>query len=389
MRRDDDFKVTMDDEIMVKDLISGYLENEETNEIRAWAGKLDVRPAYQRGFVYKEKNLYKRDAVIDTILNGFPLSVFYWVDRENGRYEVLDGQQRIMSICQYSKNEFSIPFNGRQVSFKRLLEDEERDFLNYPLMVYFCRGTQSKKLKWFRRINVAGEPLNDQELLNASYAKGKWLGEAKKIFSKPKNNGAYNKGRPYVNGTPIRQDILRTAIKWINDGDIKGYMEKHEMDTDAEPLRKHYYKVIDWVIDTFGEDNKRTEMKYVDWGTLYKEHHKKKWNAVELEKQVAELMTNKDIKNKKGIYPYVLDGNEKHLKYRDFEDEDKRVRFEEQKGKCAYHESSNCKAGDRVFDDYTEMHADHIKPWDKGGETELDNLQLLCATCNITKGNRG
>ena len=249
--------------ITVRELTAGYVDNNE-NGVRAYDGKLDVRPPFQREFVYKEK---QRDAVIDTLTQGFPLNVMYWAVREDGTFEIIDGQQRTISICQYVNGDFAFDFRY----FHNLQQDEQDQILSYELQVYICSGTDSEKLKWFKTINIAGEELTDQELRNAVYA-GPWVSDAKRYFSK---NGcpAAKIGSDYLTGSAIRQDYLETAIDRISDGNIELYMSNHQHDVNAAPLWQFFQSVITWVDTTFRPTKERKKiMKGVEWGILYKQY---------------------------------------------------------------------------------------------------------------------
>lgn len=354
-------------QIKVRDLVRDYKDNQELG-IVGYGGKLDIRPPYQREFIY---NANQREAVIDTVYNGFPLNVMYWGTREDGSFEVIDGQQRTISLCQYVSGEFS--YNMRY--FGNLQLDEQAKILNYELQVYVCTGTDSEKLKWFKTINIAGEKLTNQELLNAVYA-GPWLSDAKRHFSKS-NCPAYQMGKDYVSGSPIRQDFLETALRWISEGNIEVYMGKHQKCPNANELWLYFQSVIAWVTATFPK--KRKEMKCVDWGELYNQYKDNPQDSAWLETEVARLMQDSDVTAKKGIYPYLLTGKEKHLNIRAFDDNMKREVYERQLGICP--------CCGRHYE-IEEMHADHITPWSKGGRTIADNCQMLCADCNRKKGNK-
>jgi hypothetical protein len=351
--------------ITVRELTAGYEDNAELG-VRAYDGKLDVRPPYQREFVYKDK---QRDAVIHTLRHEFPLNVLYWAVRDDGTYEVIDGQQRIISICQFVEGDFA--FEGRY--FHNLQSDEQEQVLGYTLMVYFCTGTDSERLAWFRTINIAGEVLTDQELRNAVYA-GPWVSDAKKYFSKT-GCPAYALGSDYLTGSPIRQDYLETATKWINNGDIEGYMAVHQHKPNANELWLYFQKVIAWVKLTFPV--LRKEMKSVDWGKLYNEFKDKELNPVELEAKIAALMADDDVTRKRGIYVYVLNGQERNLSIRAFTDNQKREAYERQKGICPV-------CGEHY--ELAEMEADHHTPWHEGGKTIASNCRMLCKNDNRLKG---
>lgn len=354
-------------QIKVKDLVRDYKDNQELG-IVGYGGKLDIRPPYQREFIY---NANQREAVIDTVYNGFPLNVMYWGTREDGSFEVIDGQQRTISLCQYVSGEFS--YNMRY--FGNLQLDEQEKILNYELQVYVCTGTDSEKLKWFKTINIAGEKLTNQELLNAVFA-GPWLSDAKRHFSKS-NCPAHQIGKDYVSGSPIRQEYLETALDWISEGNIEVYMGKHQKCPNANELWLYYQSVIAWAAATFTKARK--EMKSVDWGMLYNKYKDVPQDSAKLEEEASRLMKDSDVTAKKGIYPYLLTGNEKYLSIRAFDDNMKREVYERQLGICP------C-CGKRY--EIEEMHADHITPWSKGGRTIADNCQMLCADCNRKKGNK-
>jgi hypothetical protein len=353
-------------EITIKDLVKDY-EDKQEEGVYGYGGKLNIRPKYQREFVYKDK---QRDAVIDTVQKKFPLNVMYWV--KNGKtYEVLDGQQRTISICQYVKGEYSI--NAR--SWHNLTNDEKEKILNYKCMIYFCDGTDSEKLAWFRIINIAGEKLTDQELRNAVYT-GTWLTDAKRHFSKP-GCAAYGLAKDYVNGSPIRQDFLETALNWISKGHIEQYMSDHQNANNADELWQYFLAVINWVIEIFPKYKK--EMKGLSWGELYNSYSKKKFDVKKFQTRIDELMKDDDVTKKSGIYPYLITGDEKHLSIRAFTENEKRTTYEKQKGKC-----SICKEHFEI----EEMEGDHITPWSEGGKTNIKNLQMLCKDCNRRKGKK-
>jgi len=354
-------------EITVRELTNGYEDNEEGGVI-GFGGKLDIRPPYQREFIYKDR---QRDAVIDTITKEFPLNVMYWAVRENGNFEVIDGQQRTISISQFVEGDFA--FNNRY--FHNLQDDEKEQILNYKLMVYLCSGTDSEKLEWFKTINIAGEKLTDQELRNAVYS-GSWVSDAKRYFSK---NGcpAYGMGSDYLNGSPIRQDYFETTIKWKSDNSIEHYMAKNQNEPNANELWLYFQSVINWVKIVF--PNYRREMKGIDWGFLYNKYKDQKFDSKKLEEQITELMLDEDVQNKKGIYSYVLTGKEKYLNIRAFSDKQKRESYEKQKGVCV-----ECKEHFEI----EEMEADHITPWHEGGKTTAENCQMLCREDNRRKSGK-
>ena len=357
-------------EITVREIAAGYLDRAEEG-VTGYGGKLNIRPKYQREFIYDEK---KRNAVIDTIQKGFPLNVMYWVVNDQRTFEVLDGQQRTISFCQYVKGDFSVDVGGHTKAFHNLTDTEQGHILDYTCMVYFCEGNDKEKLDWFRIINIAGERLTDQELRNAVYT-GTWLTAAKTIFSKS-NCVAYLLAKDYVNGSPIRQEILQTAISWISGGDIEKYMSTHQQDPNANELWTYFRSVIDWIKLTF--TTYRKEMKGISWGDLCDKYKDKMFDTVELEQEIQALMMDDDVSRKSGIYPYVLTRNEKYLSIRMFTESQKRAAYERQKGICP-------KCGKHF--ELKEMEADHITPWSKGGRTVSENCQMLCQECNRRKSD--
>lgn len=351
--------------VTVRELTSDYEDNQEGGVI-GYGEKLDIRPPYQREFIYKDK---QRQAVIETVIKDFPLNVMYWAVRGDGTYEVIDGQQRTISICQYVEGDFAV--NGRY--FHNLQVDEQEQILNYQLMVYLCSGTDSQKLDWFKTINIAGEKLTDQELRNAVYS-GSWVADAKRYFSKT-NAPAQGLAGTYMNGSPIRQDYLETVIKWISESTVEEYMAVHQHDPNANELWLYFQSVIAWVKTTFPKYRK--EMKGLPWGELYNQFKDTKWNSAELDKQITSLMMDEDVTNKKGIYTYVLSGHEKHLNIRAFSDNEKREAYERQQGICPV-----CADSFQI----EEMEGDHITPWREGGKTNSANCQMLCREDNRRKG---
>ena len=352
----------------VRDVVESYKDSAEEGVV-AYGGKLDIRPKYQREFVYTGK---QRDAVIETIKNGFPLNVMYWVKTDVGNFEVLDGQQRTISVGQYVNGDFSV--NNR--FFHNLTDEEQDQILDYELMIYFCEGTDKERLDWFRIINIAGEKLTDQELRNAVYT-GPWLSDAKLKFSKT-NCVAYllaNDGGQLVSGSPIRQEYLQTALSWINDDKIEDYMAKHQHDSNADELWGYFKNVLAWVRQTF--TNYRREMNGVEWGMLYNQYKGDKYDTEKLEVETTKLMTDEDVTKKSGIYEYVLTGDERYLSIRAFTDNMKREAYERQKGICT-------KCGKHF--EINDMEADHITPWIEGGKTVAVNCQMLCKDDNRRKG---
>jgi hypothetical protein len=352
-------------EISVRELTNGYKDNNDDGVV-GYGSKLDIRPPYQRNFVYDEK---EKIAVIDTLTKNFPLNVMYWAVRDDGNFEVIDGQQRTISICQYVSNDFFY----KDMTFANLPTDKQEQILEYKLMVYFCSGKPSEKLDWFETINIAGKVLTEQELRNAVYS-GSWVSDAKRYFSK---NSRPKIGDEYLNGSANRQEYLEKAIDWISEGKIKEYMSKNQFESNANELWLYFQSVINWVKVTFPKYRK--EMKGIEWGILYNEFKNDKWDAKALEEEITDLMLDEDVSNKKGIYYFVLNRKERHLSIRAFSDKQKREAFERQKGICV-------KCGEKF--ELNEMEADHITPWHEGGKTTADNCQMLCKHDNRIKSGK-
>ncbi len=362
-------------QITVDELTNGYKEKGTggIEGVVAYGGLLDVRPPYQREFIYAPK---ERDEVIRTVKKGFPLNTMYWAKTDNGRYELMDGQQRTISICQYA-GEHTFAVDNKY--YFNLEEDIQQQINDYVLDIYVCDGTPSEVHEWFKVINIAGKPLTAQELRNTAYT-GTWLSDAKIHFSKP-TCSAYNMAKNYMSGSPIRQEYLETAIKWISDRDgldsIEEYMAIHQHDENADEIWTYFKRVIEWVQTVFPKY--RREMKGIEWGILYNTYKDTSLDADALEKEIKCLMSDDDVTNKKGIYLYVLDHNERHLNIRAFTDNQKRETYEHQNGICPI-----CNKHFTL----EQMHGDHITPWHAGGKTVLENLQMLCRDCNLKKSGQ-
>lgn len=371
--------------ITIRDLTAGYEDNEELG-VRGFSGRLDIRPPYQREFIYDEK---KRAAVITTIKKGFPLNVMYWATRDEDAdvpFEVMDGQQRTISICQYVNGDFAYDFQY----FHNLTETEQNQILDYELMVYVCSGNDKEKLDWFETINIAGERLTPQELRNAVYA-GPFVSDAKRYFSKT-NCAAYNMGKYLMNGSPIRQDYLETALKWISAAQskpgqkvtIESYMARHQHDQNASQLWQYFSAVVTWVTATFDLKKRKEIMKGVDWGGLYDRFHDDVLDKAALDREIGRLVIDSEVQKKVGICPYVLTRDEHALGLRVFPLDIKLAVYERQHHHC---NNPDCPNRDVEFD-IVDMEGDHITPWRDGGRTVVENCQMLCRDCNRRKGAR-
>ena len=371
-------------EIKIRDIVDGYVDSQEDGVV-AYGGKLDIRPPYQREFIYNDK---ERNAVIDTINKNFPLNVMYWV-KNGDTYELLDGQQRTLSFCQYVNGDFSVNFRG----FNNLTQTEKDSILDYKLMIYICDGTDREKLDWFKIINIAGEKLTDQEMRNAMYT-GPWLYDAKRHFSKS-NCVAYNIASKYMNGDTLRQAYLETALKWIADEqkiEIEDYMANHQNDSDADELWQYFVNVINWVEQLFLDTNKnalyKNKMDYIQWGILYNKYHNNKYNSNIVREEAERLFSDPYVSDKKGIFEYVLSEHKKEdlrlLNIRVFDEKIKQTVYNKQNGICP-----DCKSqGIDKHYEINEMEADHVSAWSNGGSTDEKNCQMLCIHHNRLKGNK-
>ena len=363
-------------QVTVKELIDGYTEKgaDGIEGVAAYGGRLDVRPPYQREYIYGTKD---RDEVLRSVMKGFPINVMYWAKTGENRFALMDGQQRTISICRYAaESERTFAVDNRY--FFNLEADERSALENYLLDIYICDGTPSEVLSWFRVINISGMRLSEQELRNTAYT-GPWLADAKRHFSKP-NCAAYHMAKDYMSGSPIRQEYLETAIKWIAARDgcrlIEDYMGLHQNDENANQLWIYFRRVIEWTQAIFPV--KRKEMKGIDWGLLYNDSKDAALDPDALELRIKALMIDDDVTNRRGIYTYVLTGEEKYLSIRAFSDSQKRAAYERQGGICP-----GCKNHFAL----EKMQADHITPWSKGGKTVPENCKMLCAECNRRKSD--
>ena len=366
--------------VTVGEITKDYVNNDEQG-VRGYKGLLDIRPPYQREFIY---NVKEQQAVITTVLNGYPLNIMYWVKRNDDAecpYEVMDGQQRTLSLCEYVAGKFAYDFKN----FFNQPADIQKKILDYKLTVYVCEGEESEKLEWFKTINIAGKSLNEQEIRNAVYA-GPFVSDAKKHFSKT-NCAAYRLGKDLVNGSPIRQEFFKKALDWMAAHEtrygkpqtIVGYMSEHQHDLNAGPLWTYFQSVLHWTMDTFNMKKFKKIMKGLDWAKFYDEYHEKSLDIKDMEQRIVDCLSDDEIQKPQGIIPYVLTGEERYLDLRAFPEKIKLAVWEQQGHKCTL-----CgKEFDIEF-----MEADHITPWCDGGRTVLENCQVLCRECNRRKGGK-
>ena len=382
--------------ITVREVIKSYKDSAEEGVV-GYGGKLNIRPAYQREFVYKDE---QRNEVIRTIMRGypstaFPLNVMYWAKMDENLFELIDGQQRTISLCQYANNEFSIIIDGMPKNFDNLSEEKKNYFLNYELQVYVCSGTPEQRLEWFSIINIAGEPLTQQELLNANYT-GTWLTSAKRYFMKS-NSAAYGLANRYVDieANQSRGKGLETAIKWISNDNIKQYMADHQNDDNANALWQHFRKVIEWIQNIFVDYY--SDMKGLNWGQLYTNYYKQAYDPSVVSQKIHKLYIDPYVKNHKGIFEFILGGSTETqlLDVRIFDQATKTSVYAIQTKEAKAKGMSNCSDCAKGHDasknkiwDLQEMEADHVAAWSKGGITTTDNCELLCKRHNRAKGNR-
>lgn len=386
-------KTNLNTEITIKALCEGFVYNEsEGRGLFGLSGKLTIQPEYQRNYIYADG---KRDvAVIDSILKGYPLGLIYFNKTGDDTFEVLDGQQRITSIGRFVTDRFAIKDSkGMQQYFSSLAEEKREKILNTKILVYECEGTEAEIKEWFKTINIAGIPLNEQELLNAVYS-GPFVTLAKAAFSNSQDANI-NKWSVYVRGSANRQDFLARALDWVSDGDISGYMSKHRNDDNIQELQTHFNDVIEWASSVFTGVEK--ELCGLQWGRLYKTYKNEPYDPIEMDKRVKELYADPYVKNRKGIFEYLLGGSKdsKLLEVRVFDDAIKKSTYAKQTQAARDNNTSNCPlcaVGNnnnktRIYS-LKEMDADHVTAWSRGGETTADNCEMLCITHNRAKGNK-
>lgn len=385
-------KTELHTEWTVNDICSGFVYNElEEKGLFGMDGKLIIQPEYQRNYIYAEKG--KDAPVIDSILKGYPIGLIYFIKTESGQYEVLDGQQRITSLGRFITNKFAIEIDGMRYNMMGLSPDRQKLIREAKLLIYVCEGTEDEIKEWFQTINIAGIPLNQQEILNAIYS-GEFVTLAKEEFSNSKNSNVA-KWSTYIKASLVRQEYLECALRWVSKGNIKNYMMQHRHDNNIKELKTYFNSVIDWVdglfLDTY------SEMQSIDWGKMYETYHKQPYNPKEISAKVAELYADEYVRNKKGIFEYVLGGcqDSKLLEIRIFDERDKKTVYAKQTQKAEAEGVSNCPLcalgndnnKNRIWK-ITEMDADHVTAWSKGGSTDISNCQMLCKTHNRAKGNK-
>lgn len=385
-------KTTLKTEITVEEICKGFVYNEyEGKGLFGLSGKLTIQPEYQRNYIYADG---KRDtAVIYSVLKGYPLGLIYFTKIAEDKFEVLDGQQRITSLGRYLTNKFKIIIDGKEVYFSGLAADLQVKILQTKLLIYECEGTESEIKEWFKTINIAGVPLNEQELSNAIHS-GSFVTKAKAEFSNSQNANI-QKWSAFVAGNVNRQDYLRTALDWVSKGHIDEYMSLHRYDDNITELTTYFNTVIEWARSIFRNIEK--EMCGLPWGEYYERYHTTAYNPQEVSEKVKALYSDPYVKNRKGIFEYVLGGctDGKLLDIRVFDDATKQTVYRKQTQDATAHNISNCPlcalgtdANRTRIWKLNEMDADHITAWSRGGATDIQNCQMLCKTHNRAKGNR-
>lgn len=380
-------------DITIRDITEGFVYNElEGKGLYGLNGKLTIQPEYQRNYIYNDG--IRDVAVIDSILKGYPLGLIYFVEVEDGTYEVLDGQQRITSIGRYVNDHFAIKdSNGLPQIFTGIAKNLQKKILDTALTIYICKGTENEIKEWFQTINIAGIPLKKQELLNAIYS-GPFVTKAKEKFSNS-GNTEVQKWSAYISGDIKRQDYLETALRWASKNDIETYMSSHRHDKDIDHLEKYFNTVINWVSKTFKDVEK--SMKGLDWGRLYEDYHKNPYDPNKISNRLQELIADPQVQDEKGIYEFILGGEKDYtlLNIRVFDDRVKKIVYKNQTDKARKLGVSNCPLcaasannnKERIYKQ-SEMEADHVTAWSKGGNTDISNCEMLCKTHNRAKGNR-
>jgi 5-methylcytosine-specific restriction endonuclease McrA len=387
-------KTTLRTDITVADICNGFVYNQsEGKGLFGLGGTLTIQPEYQRNYVYADKGGRRETAVIESLLADYPLGLIYFNKVAQDKLEVLDGQQRITSIGRFVTNKFAIIDNGNPKNFDSLPADQKTKIQNSKLLIYECEGTETEIKQWFETINIAGVPLTRQELLNAIYS-GPFVTLAKAEFSNSQNSNI-QKWSAYVSGSVNRQEFLERALDWVSKGDIGGYMSEHRAQTDIRELKAYFNSVIDWVSGIF--INVEKEMQGLEWGRLYELYHSTPYDLKKVSAELKGLYSDPYVKNHRGIFEYILSGSQdsKLLDVRVFDDAIKKSIYVKQTTEAEEKSTSNCplcavghSANKNKIWKLSEMDADHVSAWSKGGESSAKNCQMLCITHNRAKGNR-
>jgi len=386
---------TLKTNISVKDICDGFVYNElEGKGLFGLSGKLTIQPEYQRNYIYSSDGGKKEVAVIESILKEYPIGLIYFNKVSEDKFEVLDGQQRITSVGRFVTDKFAIKDeNGMEQYFSGIATDKQSKILATKLLIYECEGKESEIKEWFKTVNIAGVPLNDQELLNAVYS-GPFVTLGKEEFSNSQNANI-QKWSAYIKGSANRQAFLERVLDWVSKGNIGDYMSRHRYDKNISELKTYFNSVIDWVSSVFTDVE--SEMRGLEWGRLYEQYHKKAYGSIKVSKEVHELYGDPYVKNRKGIFEYILGGSidTKLLDVRVFDEATKRSFYASQTETAKAKKKSNCPhcvighdANKNKIWSFGEMDADHVSAWSRGGKSDIKNCQMLCKTHNRAKGNR-
>jgi hypothetical protein len=386
-------KTVLKTNITVKDICEGFVYNElEGKGLFGLAGKLTIQPEYQRNYIYAEEN--REAGVIESILKGYPIGLIYFNKVGKDTFEVLDGQQRITSLGRFITDKFAIQDENKMPQiFGNMAKDKQNKILETKLLIYECEGTESQIKEWFKTINIAGIPLNNQELLNAVYS-GPFVTKAKEEFSNSQNANI-QKWSAYISGSANRQAFLERALDWVGKGNIGDYMSRHRYDNNITELKTYFNSVIDWVSSVFIDVE--SEMRGLEWGRLYEQYHQKRYNSAEVSAKVQKLYADPYVKSRKGVFEYILGGSvdTKLLDVRVFDEATKKAVYTMQTTEAETKKESNCPhcaighdANKNKIWSFGEMDADHVSAWSQGGKSDIENCQMLCKTHNRAKGNR-
>jgi len=388
-------KTTLKTDITVEQICEGFVYSElEGKGLFGLAGKLTIQPEYQRNYIYASDGGKREQAVIESVLRGYPLGLIYFNKVDEDKFEVLDGQQRITSLGRFITDKFAIKDeHGNEQYFSGMAKDKKQKVLQTKLLIYECEGTESEIKEWFKTINIVGVPLNEQELLNAVYS-GPFVTKGKEWFSNSQNPNV-QKWSAYIKGSANRQDFWHTALDWVSKGNIGEYMSAHRYDNNIDEVKSYFDTVIDWVSTVF--ENVESEMCGLEWGRLYETYHKQSYDPKKVYERVRVLYADPYVKNRRGIFEYILGGEKdtKLLNVRVFDEAIKKAAYEQQTKEAKKKEISNCPlcaighdANKARIYEFKEMDADHVTAWSKGGSTSAENCQMLCKTHNRAKGNR-
>jgi hypothetical protein len=387
-------KTTLRTDITVADICNGFIYNQlEGKGLFGLGGKLTIQPEYQRNYIYAEGGGKREQAVIHSLLKGYPLGLIYFNKVAADKFEVLDGQQRITSIGRFVTNKFAVMDGSNPQNFDSLPADQQARIKDSKLLIYECEGTETEIKQWFETINIAGVPLNAQELLNAIYS-GPFVTKAKEEFSNSQNANI-QKWSAYIKGSANRQDFLERALEWVSKDDIGGYMSAHRNDKNINELKTYFNAVIDWASTVFTDV--LPEMRGLEWGRLYETYHGQSYDPKKMSDAVQKLAADDSVTNRKGIFEYLLGGSteKKLLAVRLFDEKTKRVAYNKQTQDAQAKGESNCplcamspNANQSRIYELKEMDADHVSAWSKGGDSSAKNCEMLCKTHNQAKGNR-